>query len=464
MGSTSALLFVFAILLVQVNAQDYSFRETTIATNKVNYKGVSVGDLNGDNWQDIVLSNNDEYNIQVYLNQGNGDFKGTPDYTYDMDAFPTRSVLIKANNDKHLDLAVVEYYHKRVAVFLGNGDGTFVPHGHTDSTLEEDPDFIVAFHSDGDAFLDLAISNTGGNSFTLYRGNGDGSFKSPEVVESFGRTDKIAAGDIDNDGDIDLVLGNSGGEQIAFHYNENGQFSTYELGSMSGAGHKISIGDVNGDKLNDMVAAISNYDTNTLIVQLAKPGGGFEVSQVITPGKYPTDLFIADADDDLDLDLFTANSDGIYIYFNDGTGTYTLKHTHSTGGYHLRDFFVADLNNDGRPDFILTADEGARVFVSTGGPSEVHDVLSADTYLLYQNYPNPVSGFTSISVKSQVSGTLSIDMYALDGTLLQHVVSRDISPGSSTYTMDLSALGTGVYFYRANLNGQVQQRMLMVLH
>lgn len=73
---------------------------------------------------------------------------------------------------------------------------------------------------------------------------------------------------------------------------------------------------------------------------------------------------LADVDDDLDVDLLCAgdDTDGIVVYTNDGTGTFTEAFTLPLDNEPMA-LAVADINGDGRADVLVTLDlpEGAGI-------------------------------------------------------------------------------------------------------
>ena len=121
--------------------------------------GVTVGDFNADGRLDIAAAGNGSSVVHVYLNQGPTNFP----------TFTTTTLF------------------SSIALPVG----------------------IVSKDLDGDSDLDLAIANSGTNTVAFYSNNGTGVFSLQSVVSTGGSgssTVGIDAGDLDRDGDNDVVV------------------------------------------------------------------------------------------------------------------------------------------------------------------------------------------------------------------------------------------------------------------
>jgi hypothetical protein len=155
-----------------------------------------VADFNGDGRMDFVSYVTDRYTI--YLNNGSGGFTAKETVTMVQGPFAVGDF----NGDGKTDL-VEEQYNSLLVMRLGKGDGTFT--NLPPFLLTGLSSFVFSPHTvtadfDGDGKLDLAFSNH------VLLGNGDGTFRAfvPAVIPRGGGD--IAAGDIDGNGSVDLLL------------------------------------------------------------------------------------------------------------------------------------------------------------------------------------------------------------------------------------------------------------------
>ena len=334
------------------------------------------------------------------------------------------SVMEDFDGDGDLDLMASSWgFRDQLRFFRNNGDGTF-----DDATIEAGLEGIVSglnlVHADydNDGFADVFVLrgawHTTPRSNSLLRSNGDGSFT--DVTEAAGLlagrpTQTAAWGDYDNDGDVDLFIGNeSGGTTYPCQlFRNNGDGTFIDVAFLAGIGvvgfvKAVAWGDYDNDGRIDLY--LSRFREPNLLFHNEGPSadGRWSFRDVTaTAGveqprlSFPTWFF--DYDNDGWLDLFvsgrTATLDDIAaehlgeghvaefprLYHNQGDGTFAGV----TGAAGLDTILYAmgsnygDLDNDGFLDlYIGTGEPGLhflipnRVFRNVGG-ARFEDVTAA---------------------------------------------------------------------------------------
>lgn len=135
------------------------------------------------------------------------------------------------NNDGCVDIFVDRgawEFPQRPSLLRNNCDGTF-----TDVTKQAGLDLpnqsqaVVFADIDNDGYLDLFIGNEAAPSH-LYRNKGDGTFEDVSHKAGIDRTaytKAVVAADYDNDGYVDFYLSNLDGNNFLYHNNHNGTFT-----------------------------------------------------------------------------------------------------------------------------------------------------------------------------------------------------------------------------------------------
>ena len=162
----------------------------------------ATGDWNGDGHVDAALANGFDF-LDVYL----GDGTGTLTMSEQIQACngPFEIISDEFNHDDRLDIALtcIAGGIDVIQIFLGDGQGSFSA-GEI-HTMPFDNMSPASLDLNEDGMIDIALSSAGG----LYylSGRGDGTFLEPELIpEVFSDSYPPSAGDLDGDGNLDLVV------------------------------------------------------------------------------------------------------------------------------------------------------------------------------------------------------------------------------------------------------------------
>ncbi len=222
---------------------------------------------------------------------------------------------------------------------------------------------------DNDGDLDVVISgenSSGLPSTSLYLNNGSGSYY-PETLNipsySSGTVDLA---DVDGDGDLDLlVTGTTGFSPKSSLYlnNGSGNFTAHPTVILEGVWQSdAKFLDVDGDNDLDLLI-VGVMSGGNHIANLYRNSGNGAFSLDVTAsftGVERGSIASADIDNDTDLDLVICGMDNLgnpitHLYENDGQGDFTLISNQMTGIWQ-GDMVFVDIDNDQDQDLVMVGE------------------------------------------------------------------------------------------------------------
>ncbi|MEZ4293861.1 MAG: VCBS repeat-containing protein [Polyangiaceae bacterium] len=184
--------------------------------------GFAVGDIDDDGDLDVIVLNRGQ--DRIFINDGDGYFDEETAARFPITDDASRAAgLGDLDGDGDLDLLVANSRGQAPALYMNDGYGYFTPAVFTHSTVTYDTITSVELADlDGDGDLDALFGNAGtflsghgflGGQNLYFRNNGVGLFKDrtshvlPALADP---TTDATFGDVDGDGLLDVVVGNSG--------------------------------------------------------------------------------------------------------------------------------------------------------------------------------------------------------------------------------------------------------------
>jgi len=318
---------------------------------------LAVGDVNGDDKQDVVTANGGF--LLVLLGQGSGRFAAPA--RYDNEVESRLIALGDINGDDVLDLICADI--ATVGVRLNLGDGTFGDPAVT-MPVGQDPRGLTTGDFDGDGDLDVATLNRGPQDFSVLLNNGDGSFAAAVSYPGSLSPAALEAADLDLDGALDLVAIGTGSLDVLINVG-NGTFAdTVSYAVAPRVGDTFAVSDFNGDAAPDV--AFLARQTNTLTVRVNDGIGRFDVSVAVQDFavSVPTSIEPGDFDGDhlTDLAIGRGSPARVQVFWNGDRPPVSLRREtidvfglcNETSNRGCRPHWeaIADLNGDTYPDII----------------------------------------------------------------------------------------------------------------
>ena len=315
---------------------------------------LAVSDFNGDHLPDLAVDTNGF--VGILLGKGDGTFTNGAGFATGAASSALVAGDLLGTGRSHL--AIADSTSNNVAVAIGNGDGTFQASSllPTVAGASFPVDIVAAdFTGDGKSDLILLSPSLRGTSpgFALFRGNGNGSFATPQftpIMDNSPASEIVA--DLNHDGKPDLVIG--GNFVGVFLGNGDGTFHSEVDYSLSGT--SVAVGDFNGDGNLDVV----NVEPGQIELALGHGDGTFGLTTTVSAGPSAIALAVADFNHDGKLDLAVCNQDNsgtVSIFLGNGDGTFRPPVTYPAGSFPTQ-IVVADFNHDSHPDIAVISGNG----------------------------------------------------------------------------------------------------------
>jgi hypothetical protein len=281
-----------------------------------------------------------------------------------------------------------------------------------------------------------------------------------------------ATADLDNDGDLDILIGEYYGTMDYYQNNGTAAIPAYGYAGTNPFGLDSAnqqafpaFGDFDNDGDFDLLvdeyygslryfenvgtASLPNFTT-----PLQNPFGLTQTGTTSIPA-------IADVDNDGDLDIFAGNYYGNLAYYqNTGTNVspsfaaYQLNPFGLTSTAPLAAPTLADLDNDGDIDLLVGDSLGNFSYFENTVIGSVGDIGSNS--VSFSVSPNPASEHTTISTNSLIQNC-DIKITAIDGKLIYHTIASN-----NKTVINTSGLSKGVYIIELSSGNTVSRKKMII--
>ncbi|MGB0717380.1 MAG: FG-GAP repeat domain-containing protein, partial [Phycisphaerae bacterium] len=358
-------------------------------------RDLAIADVDGNGWGDLVLFHNGSRDgLTLYLNDGSGNFESQMRVLPDLPSGDDGRVIVDYFNfDPYPDIVVSSSSTGELAVVYGGDQEPRAPLLYDFASVVE----IVPVNLDGDEDVDLVVGDTLADSVSVHFNLGDGVLDEGTEYPVYNLRDMVA-GDFTGDEQLDYAVLTSNGARL---FENNGSGDLLELDSvhLGLIQNRMASGDIDGDGDLDLLTHM-NSGTNSIAKLINDGAGRFSAPGLFYMGNHLIAPLADDIDADGDLDFATSDYslNEVRIAFNEGDDSFRMELVDilNDAPYQL---FSVDLDGQDWHELVVVNRDDDNITIAPGGK---------DGLLEHQTYDVGIQPFRVAAV--ELTGDAHIDL------------------------------------------------------
>jgi|GEM_PF-2661772 len=269
---------------------------------------INYGDINQDGLDDLVVSQVESNKIAVFVNPGNLSQAWTSYILVENFGEPHGIIVVDLNGDNLVDIAGTAASDNTIAFWINNGD---TPDTWEKFDITNNFNYtqgIDACDIDNDGDNDIVASALQSNSITLWLNNGDPNAEWEEIIidNSFPMAHDTYTTDINGDGFYDILGVGYGNNQVALWLNSGNSplsFTKTIIDNNCTGALTVRTGDLDNDGDEDIISCAWIGMSVAWHENLLDQGGSWNKTVITSNMRGAWPLSIADINNDNDMDI-----------------------------------------------------------------------------------------------------------------------------------------------------------------
>ncbi|MEC9064860.1 MAG: VCBS repeat-containing protein, partial [Pseudomonadota bacterium] len=273
---------------------------------------------------------------------------------------------------------------------------------------------VYAGDMDNDGDTDIIATALNDDEVIVYTNETSGlataSFVANTISTAADGARSVFAADLDNDGDMDIVSASQEDDAISWYENNGAadpSWTAVDIATSADGANAIYVADMDNDGDMDIVSASGADDAIAWYENDGAANPSFTAVDIATSADNAMSVFVADMDGDGDMDIISAsyNDDAIAWYENDGAANPSWTATDiATSADGARSVFAADMDGDGDMDIVSAS-------------------KNDDAIAWYENDGAANPSWTAADIATSADGAMSVFAADMDGDGDMDIVS-----------------------------------------